>query len=203
MSEDDTISLVLGIGILVLVLSSLSLRRLSFGMLLRSVIGWLVIGGVVYLVMLNRDRIEPAMASLGERIGISDQRVEGDTVRIRQSPDGHFYARVSINGIERRMLVDSGATITALSEATAEAAGIDTSGASFPVLLTTANGTVAARRGVADIVSLGGELETRDLPVVVSANFGDINVIGMNFLSRLGSWRVERNTLILEPRRAE
>ena len=33
-----------------------------------------------------------------------------------------------------------------------------------------------------------------------SESFGDFNVIGMNVLARLGSWRVEDNTLILVPR---
>lgn len=37
------------------------------------------------------------------------------------------------------------------------------------------------------------------LPVVVSPAFGDTDVLGMNFLSRLKSWRVEGDTLILEP----
>ena len=39
----------------------------------------------------------------------------------------------------------------------------------------------------------------RDLAVVVSPAFGDIDVLGMNFLSRLKSWRVEGQTLILTP----
>jgi len=34
---------------------------------------------------------------------------------------------------------------------------------------------------------------------VVSPAFGETNVLGMNFLSRLASWRVEENTLILVP----
>ncbi|WP_033922773.1 retropepsin-like aspartic protease family protein [Sphingomonas sp. 37zxx] len=202
MSEDDTLNLVLGVGVLVLVLSSLSLRRMSIGLFVRSLLGWAAIIGLIYLAVINRDPIEAALGSVGERLGISGQSVEGDTVRIRQSTDGHFYARVAINGHPVRMLIDSGATITALSVETAERAGIDTAAANFPVLLNTANGTVAARRGVAKTVSIGGQLETRDLSVVVSPNFGDVNVIGMNFLSRLGSWRVEQQTLILEPNRA-
>jgi aspartyl protease family protein len=36
--------------------------------------------------------------------------------------------------------------------------------------------------------------------VVVSENFGNLDVLGMNFLSRLHSWRVEDKTLILEPK---
>jgi aspartyl protease family protein len=201
MNEDQTLGLILGVGFLVLVLSSLSLRRMSFGFFLRSLIGWIVIIGLIWFAVVHRDRIESALSIASERAGLSGQQVDGDTVRITQSPDGHFHAQVHINGVRTRMLIDSGATITALSETTARDAGIDTGGAGFPVLLTTANGTIAARRGTAREVRIG-TLETRDLTVVVSPNFGEINVIGMNFLSRLGSWRVEGRTLILEPRRA-
>lgn len=203
MSEDQTLKLLLGVGFLVLVLSSLSLRRMPLAFFLRSLLGWAVIVGGIYYIVLNRDRFEPILSAIGERIGIDDQRVDGETVRIRQSGDGHFYARVRINGVERRMLIDSGATITALSVDTARAAGIDVSGPAFPVVLETANGAINARRGTAETVSIGGVLETRDLSVVVSPAFGDLNVVGMNFLSRLGSWRVERRTLILELRRSD
>ena len=43
---------------------------------------------------------------------------------------------------------------------------------------------------------------TDDLTVFVASNFGDLDVLGMNFLSRLKSWRVEGNVLILEPQPA-
>jgi aspartyl protease family protein len=44
-----------------------------------------------------------------------------------------------------------------------------------------------------------GDIAARDLGVVVSPAFGDTDVLGMNFLSKLKSWRVEGQTLILEP----
>ena len=73
-------------------------------------------------------------------------RWSGDTVRIRDGADGHFWADVTINGVERRMLIDSGATITALSADTAQAAGrrrSTTVVSGDPI--ETANGTVIAR----------------------------------------------------------
>ncbi|MGT2515943.1 retropepsin-like aspartic protease family protein [Sphingomonas panni] len=105
-----------------------------------------------------------------------------------------------LNGVERRMLIDSGATSTAISEATAQAIGV-TPRRVPPVLLTTANGTIEAARGRIETVRIGS-LETRDLPVVISPAFGEMDVVGMNFLSRLGSWRVARGTLILEADKA-
>jgi aspartyl protease family protein len=38
--------------------------------------------------------------------------------------------------------------------------------------------------------------------VVVSPSIGNLDVIGMNFLSQLASWRVEGRTLVLEPKPA-
>ena len=156
----------------------------------------MIIAAILYLAFSNRSRLSEAATDLGNQLGLTEQMVEGDTVRIRQSPDGHFYATARLNGVERRMLIDSGATTTAISEATARAIGI-TPRRVPPVVITTANGMVEAARGRIETVRIGS-LETRDLPVVVSPAFGNLDVIGMNFLSRLGSWRVERGTLVLE-----
>lgn len=195
MTGDVSVELLWGIGALVLVVSSLAARRVSAGVVLRNLVAWAAIACGLFVLFANRDRL----TLLAERAGLTGQAVSGDTVRIRQSADGHFYADVRINGSRQRMLIDSGATITALSETAARAAGI-TGESGFPVVLATANGQVQARRGIAQTIAIGG-LETRDLSVVISPSFGDMSVIGMNFLSRLGSWRVEGSTLILEPKR--
>ncbi|WP_315760113.1 retropepsin-like aspartic protease family protein [Sphingomonas sp. Y38-1Y] len=196
MTGDQGVELIWGVGALVLVLSALTVRRVSAGVLIRNVLGWVAIAGVLFVLFNNQDRI----ALFAEQAGLTGQQVSGDTVRIRQSPDGHFYADVRINGTRQRMLVDSGATITALSESAAQAAGVKAEGG-MPVILATANGQVQARRGVAETFAIG-DLETRDLSVVISPSFGEMSVVGMNFLSRLGSWRVEGRTLILEPKRS-
>jgi aspartyl protease family protein len=35
--------------------------------------------------------------------------------------------------------------------------------------------------------------------VVVSERFGDVNLLGMNFLNSMQSWRVEANMMVLQP----
>jgi aspartyl protease family protein len=202
MSEDQSLNIVYLALCLVLVVSALSVRRMSLGLVLRSLLGWAAIGGIIYIAVLYRAELSAMLADVGERIGLDEQRVEGETVRIQMSPDGHFWARVELNGVRRRVLIDSGATLTAVSEATAAEAGIEPDDSGFPVLIETANGTVTARRGNVDRLTLG-PLETSDLPVVVATNFGEFDVLGMNFLSRLGSWRVEGRTLVLEPARKD
>lgn len=199
MSETQIVQLVGLLGFLVLVLASLSIRRLRISFILKTVIGWVAIAGILYLLVVNRHAIMDQLNTIGSKIGVSEapQVAEGKTVRIQLSPDGHFWARASINGVERRMLIDSGATVSAISEETAQAAGIDYA-RGMPVSVSTANGTVEARRARAQRIEVG-PLGTEDLTVFVASNFGDLDVLGMNFLSRLKSWRVEGNVLILEP----
>ncbi|MGN5374057.1 retropepsin-like aspartic protease family protein [Sphingomonas hankookensis] len=200
MSDDRGIYVLMGLLMLLLPLSSLLARRPGVSVVLRAVLGWGVIVAVLYVAFTNRVLLGDMAGRVGDRIGLSEQTVEGDTVRIRQSVDGHFWAQVRLNGVERRMLIDSGATTTAISEDTAEAIGV-TPRRVPPVVLSTGNGRIQAARGRVETVRVG-DLETRDLPVVISPTFDGLDVIGMNFLSRLQGWRVERGTLVLQGKTA-
>lgn len=169
--------------------------------LLRSIVNFAITAGLIGLllvVVLQRGRFDPYFSKLVSALHLGGQEVVGHEVRIRMAPDGHFWARVRINGVERRMLIDSGATLTALSSGTATAAGLKTDNQLFPVVLNTANGAISARTATLPQLHLG-DIVARDLPVVVSPAFGETDILGMNFLSMLKSWRVEGRDLILEP----
>ena len=66
------------------------------------------------------------------------------------------------------------------------------------MIIQTANGSIRAQTATLPELRIGN-IVARDLPVVTSPAFGDMDVVGMNFLSRLKSWRVEGKTLILVP----
>ena len=177
------------------------LMRLPFvGRVVRALFSFAMLAFAIFL-LLRQAPYEPHLAALAERLGLDGQEVVGDEVRIRMAPDGHFWAKVSVNGVARRMLIDSGATVTALSDETAEGAAVDADAGLVPVVLRTANGVTPARTGSVRRLRVGG-IEARNLKVVVSPALGDLDVLGMNFLSQLDSWRVEGRTLILVPRRA-
>lgn len=181
-----------------LFLASLAARRVPVLRTLVSVAIWVVVAGLLFALIVERERFDPWFARVAAALNIESQQVAGEETRIRMSQDGHFYVRARIGGAERRLLVDSGATITALSPATAQAAGVEVKPAMFPVILKTANGTIRADTGEVRELRFGNVV-ARDLAVVVSPAFGDVDVLGMNFLSRLKSWRVEGQTLILTP----
>lgn len=164
-----------------------------------TLVAWVAMAGLIVVLLGQRERFDPYVAQFTEAFGADDgQKVEGDVTRLRMARDGHFWVRATIGGVERRMLVDSGATVTALSERTAAAAGVRATPSPFPMLIRTANGTVQAQTGTVDELRMGN-IVARDLAVVVSPAFGDADVLGMNFLSKLKGWRVEDGTMILVP----
>lgn len=127
--------------------------------------------------------------------------VGGETV-VPLAGDGHYWIAAEVNGKPHEFLVDTGATFTALSRRSAAALGVSPDGR-MPIELGTANGPIVARRGT--ILELRfGSIAARDLDVVIGPDSGDdTDVLGMNFLSRLGSWRVEGDKLVLVPKQAQ
>lgn len=194
LSNHGSLLLVLG----AILLAGLIARRVPIMRVMLSVAGWVLIAGLLVVVIGQRHQFDPMFGGLASKMKLDGQEVVGEEVRIRMSRDGHFWARVRIGDVERRMLIDSGATITAVSEDTARAAGIEARDALVPVVLKTANGMVRAKTATIPELRFG-TIVARGLPIVVSPAFGDINVLGMNFLSRLKSWRVENETLVLVP----
>jgi aspartyl protease family protein len=152
---------------------------------------------MIFLV-LQMAPYQPELSRLTGKLGLDDQQVSGKELRVAMSTDGHFWVRASINGVDRRMLIDSGATITALSASSAREAKVDISSGLAPVVLQTANGAAPARAGRVDELRIGN-IVARNLRIVTSPGLGEMDVLGMNFLSRLQSWRVEGQTLILVP----
>ncbi|HVE02380.1 MAG TPA: TIGR02281 family clan AA aspartic protease [Sphingomicrobium sp.] len=151
-----------------------------------------------FFVLMEQAPYQPALSRFTDSLGLDQQEVVGKELRVPMAADGHFWVRASVNGVERRMLIDSGATVTAISQRTAHAAHVDTGVGLAPVVLQTANGAAPAETGTIDELKVGN-IVARNLKVVSSPGLGDLDVVGMNFLSKLEGWRVEGRTLILVP----
>lgn len=179
------------------ILLLLLLRIPYLGGLLRFLFSAAMLVLIIVLVV-QRAPFDPFLAGLMSRLKLDTQEVVGKELRIRLAGNGHFMANARINGVERRMLIDSGATVTALSARTAAAAGLEPQADVVPVVIRTANGMIRAQTATVGLVEVGN-ITARNLKVVISPAFGDVDVLGMNFLSKLRSWRVEDNVLVLVP----
>ncbi len=195
---DDGISFVWGIGALVLVVSSLVAQKLPIGKAIKMALMWVAIFGGFFVLFLFKDEGREVWRRATAEISGDAGQVEGTTLRLKREEDGHYWVRASVNGTPLRFMIDSGATTTTLSQASARAAGL-TPAAGFPVLVDTANGTVELQRAEIETLAVGTIIQRNAAILIGSESLGDTNLLGMSFLSTLKSWRVEGAILILEP----
>lgn len=195
---EQTAEFIYLVAILIFVASALTIRKIPIGKGLKMFAGWVVIFLAAFVAFsLKDDIVGFANQVLDERRAETTGVEEGGELRIRQALDGHFWVDGTLNGENVRFLIDSGATTTSISAATARRAGIEPRGG-IPAMVQTANGIVSVDRGRADSLRVG-HIERQDLAVHISESFGEMNVLGMNFLSSLSGWRVEGRNLILAP----
>lgn len=186
------VAMVLGVG------GSMLMGRVpALGRLLRmaSTFGLMA---VLLLVVLQLSRLDPRFSLAVPEIGLPEQVVAGGETRVPLAADGHYWIRAAVNGREALFLVDTGATLTAVSAETAELTGLTPREGGLPVRMQTANGPVAAEMTAIRTLRFGN-VEANGLDAIIAPGLGSTNVIGMNLLSRLASVRIEDGELILVP----
>lgn len=126
-------------------------------------------------------------------------QVRGTQTVIPLDPGGHYWVQAAINGIDQDMMIDTGATYTSISARAARATGVIADASRMPIQLETANGTIIARFAKVDELRFGTIIAQQLDVVITPDSAGDTNVIGMNLLLQIGSWRFENKQLILVP----
>ena len=119
------------------------------------------------------------------------------SVVLEKRPNGHFEAKVLVDGTPLRLLVDTGASSTVLSRADAEAAGIDIGALQYTVPVSTANGVARAAAARAANVSLG-EISRDNVPILVAADGAlEQSLLGMSFISTLSGVDLRGDRMVL------
>jgi aspartyl protease family protein len=122
---------------------------------------------------------------------------------VSKAADGHFWAEAQVDSEAGssgrvRFLVDTGATIVALTEADARRLGIDLASLDYATEVRTAAGeTRAARVKLRSVSVAGARIDDVDA-VVVKAGLDD-SLLGMSYLGRLSRFEATRSALILRP----
>jgi aspartyl protease family protein len=193
---DDVAQAVGGVAALLLVASSLVSRRLPIAQTVRMALLWAAIFAAMFVLFLFRDEAGVVWERATAELSGDRATVVGGSYRIPKSDDGYFWVRARVNGKPVRFMVDTGASVTALSSGSARGADVVPSGG-FGVLVETANGTVENQRARIARIEVG-PIVRENAPALIGDALGDTNLLGMSFLSTLRAWRVEGDTLVLE-----
>jgi len=133
----------------------------------------------------------------------SDTPVEpnlGNTRTIVVAPDSHGHFRVDGRVDARPMdfVVDTGATMVALTARDAEMLGIHPAASDYTIAVSTANGTARAAPVTLNKVEIGS-VTIRDVAaMVMPENALSENLLGMTFLSRLQRYEYSNGRLVLQ-----
>ena len=172
------------------------------GPMFRDAVTWLALGlGLVTLYAYREDLMPTAGRVAGELLPGAAMNVEqgatGVEIKIRRRLDGHFAAKVGVNGEPVTMVVDTGASSIVLRPEDAKAAGIDVGALSYTAPVMTANGRTFAARVQLKSVTIG-PVEKRNVTALV-AKKGALHqsLLGMSFLSRLRSYEFTGDLLTL------
>jgi aspartyl protease family protein len=176
---------------------------------------WLGAGAIIVVGMANMDTIRAYMAGSNPAdsanstlagttlagsmaAAVADPVKVDRQVRIPASRGGHFEAQVRVNGRLVDVLVDTGATLVALTYEDAVAVGIAPRDSDFRHKVSTANGDAYVASVMIDEISIE-DITIRNVRGVV-AERGKLGVtlLGMSFLSRLGKTEMTRDHLVLQ-----
>ncbi|CAH2407275.1 TIGR02281 family clan AA aspartic protease [Mesorhizobium escarrei] len=119
------------------------------------------------------------------------------TVTLDKAGNGHFEARIMVNGTPIRAVVDTGATSTVLTAQDAQAAGFNPAALNFTIPVSTANGMARAAAVRTDELTIGG-IVRKDMPVMIAApGMLGQSLLGMNFIGSLSGFDVRGDRMIL------
>jgi aspartyl protease family protein len=119
------------------------------------------------------------------------------SVVLRADRRGHFNGSFRLNGRTVDGMVDTGASLIAINETTARKLGFGANRLDFRHIVNTANGRAEAAYVVLDRVEIGG-VRVRDVDAFVMRDKAlSSTLIGMSFMKKLKSYRVENGSLKL------
>lgn len=120
------------------------------------------------------------------------------TVSLPAGAYGHFETEAEINGRPVDVMVDTGASLVALTYDDAQRLGIYVNPGDFTHIAQTANGTARVAPVKISRISIG-DITVRDVSAVVSERGkSERTLLGMSFLGRLSRVEMRGGTLVLQ-----
>ena len=122
----------------------------------------------------------------------------GTDAQVVKGADGHYWAEANIDGKAVRVLVDTGASVVALTRADALRLGVDPEPEAFTGKVQTASGVVRAAPVQLKTISVAGARVDRVEALVVEQGLA-YSLLGMSYLGRLSAFSATPTGLTLRP----
>jgi len=121
----------------------------------------------------------------------------GKTI-LKANKNGHFFTRAHINNKSIRVLVDTGATMIALSYEDARKLGLRPTKSDFTIPVNTANGRTYFASAKLRSVRVGRTEERNIKATIAPEGVLDITLLGMSYLKQLKRFEISNGKLVLE-----
>lgn len=118
-------------------------------------------------------------------------------VHFNAASDGHFYVTAMVDGVKIRFMVDTGASRVVISPKDAQRLGLKTEDLIFNSRSSTANGSVWSANTILGTILVEGNA-LHDVAASVSKDELDVSLLGMSYLEKLKSYKVENGGLTLQ-----
>jgi aspartyl protease family protein len=171
---------------------------------MRSIIVFAVLAlGASVLVPRYATRLAPAPAPLAlaarsTQPTAAAAAASSRSVIVPRDARGHFLVDGAVDGRRLSFMVDTGASVVALTASDAARLGVHPAQREFVTEVRTANGTVRAAPTRLDRVEVG-DLVVRDVAAVVLPDEAlSDNLLGLSFLSKLRRFEYSDGHLVLE-----
>lgn len=140
----------------------------------------------------------PALASASAETRFDAMQSGSRIVSIAPDRRGHFQAEGRVDGRRLAFMIDTGASVVALTESAAADIGIRPRPADFTVNVATANGTVKGARARLNRVEIG-DLVVQDVEALVLPDAAlSENLLGLSYLSKLRRFAYAGGRMVLE-----
>ncbi|MGE5268725.1 MAG: TIGR02281 family clan AA aspartic protease [Thiohalocapsa sp.] len=170
-------------------------RQDMIGWALRQLAIWGGAGLLFYAVLGDRLSLPSHPAGGAQAPASAAHAAMPNALTFRANPQGHVIVDGAVNGAPVRFLVDTGASVVALTLQDAAAAGISRNDLNYTLAFRTANGVARAAPVTLRELRIG-QLVIPDVQAVVQENLFS-SLLGQTFLTRVDSYEMRDGVLTI------
>jgi len=128
---------------------------------------------------------------------VQEAPLPNNAASISRESDGHYWTRADVDGSSLKFLVDTGASVVALTWYDAKRLRLNPEELDFDWTVTTAGGKTTAASVLIESIKIGNvEIENVEA-IVMREDDLETSLLGMSFLGELYSYEFRGNTMII------